>query len=388
MEGEIVKKKILILTSYLLVAVLASMATLGLEAWLDGGEQTKLQQLEELITTCFIGEADSQQLQDAAADGMIAALDDRWSYYMSASEYQAHMETANNAYVGVGITISVEEGVDGFVIQVVNENGPAHEAGLLVGDVIVAVEGQSTIGMAATGARDLVRGEAGTQVQITVRRDGQELTIPVTRKEVQTPVAEYEMLPENVGLVTIVNFDSRCAEETIAAIEALLAEGAEKLIFDVRNNPGGYARELVKVLDYLLPEGELFRTVDYLGKENVDYSDEACLDIPMAVLVNGDSYSAAEFFAAALSEYDAALVVGEHTSGKGHFQYTYELVDGSAVALSVGKYYTPSGVSLEKVGITPDVEVSVTDEEAAMIYYGTLEREKDSQLQAAIEALK
>ena len=266
-----------------------------------------------------------------------------------------------NIWAGLG-TITVEEGTEGFSIIVVNENGPAAEAGLQVGDVIIAVEGTSTIGMEASGARDLVRGKEGTQVQITVLRDGQEQTFSVTRREVKTPVAEYEMLEEGIGLVSIVNFDSRCAEETVAAIETLLDQGAEKLIFDVRNNPGGYARELVKVLDYLLPEGELFRTVDYAGKENVDMSDADCLDIPMAVLVNGDSYSAAEFFAAAIADYDAAVVVGEKTSGKGHFQYTYELNDGSAVALSVGKYYTPGGVSLEGVGITPDVEVSVTED--------------------------
>ena len=382
------KKKILILISYILVAVLASAATFGVVAWLDQEESTKLQQLEELILTKFVGEAESEQLQDAAAEGMIASLDDRWSYYMSAAEYLTHMETANNAYVGIGITITVTEGVDGFSVMVVNENGPAAEAGLQVGDVIVAVEGTSTIGMEAARARDLVRGEEGTQVEITVLRDGQELTYSVTRKQVKTPVAEYEMLDGGIGLVTIVNFDSRCTEETVAAIEALLEQGVQKLIFDVRNNPGGYAKELVQVLDYLLPEGELFRTVDYAGKENVDLSDEDCLQMPMAVLVNGDSYSAAEFFAAAMAEYDAAVVVGEKTSGKGHFQYTYQLNDGSAVALSVGKYYTPSGICLEGVGITPDVEVPVTEEESAMIYYGTLEPQEDPQIQAAIDALK
>lgn len=381
------KKKILIVVSYVLVAVLASVATLGVSAWLDGEEYSKLDQLEELILTRFIGEADEELLENAAADGMIEALDDRWSYYMSPQEYLLHMEQANNAYVGIGITISVEEGVDGFTVQVVNENGPAEKAGLLVGDVIIAVDGQSTIGMPAAGARDLVRGEAGTVVNITVIREGQELTLPVTRQEVKTPVATGEMLENKVGLITIVNFDSRCAEETIAAIEALLAEGAEKLIFDVRNNPGGYAREMVLVLDYLLPEGDLFRTVDYKGTENVDRSDADYLDIPMAVLVNADSYSAAEFFAAALSEYEAAVVVGEHTSGKGYFQYTYELDDGSGVGLSVGKYYTPKGVSLEKVGIMPDVEVAVTEEQAADIYYGTLLPENDPQLQAAVAAL-
>ena len=382
------KKKVLILVSYLLVAVLASVSTLGLESWMKQSEQPKLQQLEELILTRFIGEAEQEQLRDAAAEGMIESLDDRWSYYMSAKDFQTHMETANNAYVGIGITITVEEGTEGFSIMVVNENGPAAEAGLQVGDVIVAVEGTSTIGMEASGARDLVRGKEGTQVQITVLRDGQEQTFSVTRREVKTPVAEYEMLEEGIGLVSIVNFDSRCAEETVAAIETLLDQGAEKLIFDVRNNPGGYAKELVKVLDYLLPEGELFRTVDYAGKENVDMSDADCLDIPMAVLVNGDSYSAAEFFAAAMAEYDAAVVVGEKTSGKGHFQYTYELNDGSAVALSVGKYYTPGGVSLEGVGITPDVEVSITEDQGAMIYYGTLDPREDPQIRAAVEALK
>ena len=382
------KKKVLILVSYLLVAVLASVSTLGLESWMEQSEQPKLQQLEELILTRFIGEAEQEQLRDAAAEGMIESLDDRWSYYMSAGEFQTHMETANNAYVGIGITITVKEGTEGFSIMVVNENGPAAEAGLQAGDVIIAVEGTSTIGMEASGARDLVRGKEGTQVQITVLRDGQEQTFSVTRREVKTPVAEYEMLEEGIGLVSIVNFDSRCAEETVAAIETLLDQGAEKLIFDVRNNPGGYARELVKVLDYLLPEGELFRTVDYAGKENVDMSDADCLDIPMAVLVNADSYSAAEFFAAAMAEYDAAVVVGEKTSGKGHFQYTYELNDGSAVALSVGKYYTPGGVSLEGVGITPDVEVSVTEDQGAMIYYGTLDPREDPQIQAAVNALK
>ena len=382
------KKKTLILLSYLLVAVLASTATLAVDAWLQTEEMTKLEQLEDLIHSCFIGEADSVELQDAAAEGMIAALDDRWSYYMSAEEYLSHMETANNAYVGIGITISVEEGVEGFVVQMVNEGGPAEEAGILVGDRIVAVEGISTIGMEASGARDLVRGEPATQVRITLVREGQEMTLAVTRKEVKTPVATWEMLPGNVGMISIVNFDARCAEESIAAIEELLALGAEKLIFDVRNNPGGYAHEMVKLLDYLLPEGDLFRTVDYRGKENVDRSDAACLEIPIAVLVNDGSYSAAEFFAAALREYDAAVVVGEHTSGKGHFQYTYELSDGSAVALSTGKYFTPNGLSLEGVGIEPDVPVAVTDEQYSGIYYDQLTPEEDPQIQAALEALK
>lgn len=381
------KKTILLLLSYFLVAILASMTTMAVTDLQKPDSYSKLEELEGLILTRFIGEAEEEMLENAAAEGMIESLDDRWSYYMSPEEFILHTEQSNNAYVGIGVTISQEEGVDGFVIQVVNEDGPADRAGLQVKDVIVAVDGISTLQLDTSEGRNLVRGEAGTEVLITVLRSGQELTIPVIRQEVQTPVATYEMLPDHVGLIQIENFDARCAEETIAAIEALLEQGAVSLIFDVRGNPGGYAREMVKVLDYLLPEGDLFRTVDYQGTENVDRSDAAHLDIPMAVLVNADSYSAAEFFAAALREYDAAVVVGEQTSGKGYFQYTYELKDGSGVGLSVGKYYTPKGESLEKVGITPDVTVTVTDEQAAEIYYGLLPHEEDPQLQAAIEAL-
>jgi carboxyl-terminal processing protease len=171
-------------------------------------------------------------------------------------------------------------------------------------------------------------------------------------------------------------------------VESLREQGAKKIIFDVRNNPGGYVHELVPTLDYLLPEGPLFRTEDYAGKENVQNSDAAFLDMPMAVLVNGESYSAAEFFAAALKEYEAAVVVGEQTCGKGYFQTTYELPDGSAVGLSIGKYFTPKGVSLAGVGITPDVMVPVDEETFNAIYAGTLDAAEDPQIQAAIAALK
>ena len=203
----------------------------------------------------------------------------------------------------------------------------------------------------------------------------------VTRRAIRTPVVESELLQENIGLITIFNFNSNCAEETIAAIEKLMAQGAQKLIFDVRNNPGGYAQELVKVLDYLLPEGKLFTTVDYTGAEHTDMSDASCLELPMAVLVNGNSYSAAEFFAAAMAEYEAAVVVGEKTSGKGYFQSTYQLPDGSAVGLSIGKYYTPKGQSLADVGITPDVPVSLENGQTG------LDPMEDPQVLAAIDAL-
>jgi len=382
-----VKKKVWTLVSYILVSALSVAITLGLVFWKTGGV-SKLEQLQNLIEKCYIEDVDSVVLEDAAAAAMIKATGDRWSYYIPANAYASYRETSENAYVGIGITITVAH--DGFGLQImeVNPGSSAEEAGLRVDDVITAIEGQSTGDMTTTEARNLVRGREGTKVALTLWREGETLELSVTRRKMEVTVASGQRLEDNVGLVTIENFDDRCAAETIAAIESLLEQGVESLIFDVRNNPGGYAHELVELLDYLLPEGDLFRTVDYKGVEDVEISDAACLDIPMAVLVNGESYSAAEFFAAALQEYEAATVVGEKTTGKGHFQSTFLLSDGSAVALSIGKYYTPKGVSLEGVGIVPDVVVPVEPETAREIYYGRLTPEEDPQIQEALEALK
>lgn len=382
------KEKLLRLGSYILVAVLATMATLTMVHLEVGLKPTKLDQLEALIEERFIGEADPEVLEDAAAAAMVQATGDRWSYYISADEYASHQEQSENAYVGVGITIQAAEDGSGYLILEVAAGGPAEEAGIQVQDLLVAVEDTDIRGLEITEVRDLVKGEENTYVRLTVQRGGENIAMSVQRRKVQTPVATYEMLPDNIGLITIENFDDRCTEESVAAIEALLEAGAEKLIFDVRHNPGGYAHELVALLDYLLPEGDLFRTVRYDGKEHVDTSDADCLEIPMAVLVNESSYSAAEFFAAALQEYGAGIVVGEKTVGKGYFQTTHRLSDGSAVALSIGKYFTPNGVSLAETGVTPDILVSVDEETAAGIYYGLLERSEDPQLQAAVNHLK
>ena len=379
------KKKALIFSSYVLVAVLASFLTLLLFGGSTG--VSKLDQLERLILERFIGEADAVALEDAAAEAMVAATGDKWSYYISAADYAYYQEQAANAYVGVGITIQAESD-GGYRIVEVAEGGPAEEAGLMVKDLLVGAAGTDVREMDVDDVKALVKGKEGTFVELTVLREEKELVFSVERRQVRTIVAKGEMLTDDVGLVTIENFDSRCAEETIAAIEALMEQGAQKLIFDVRNNPGGYADELIKVLDYLLPEGEVFHTLDYTGKENIDYSDKKHLDLPMAVLVNSESYSAAEFFAAALKEYEAAVVVGEQTCGKGYFQTTIHLNDGSAVALSIGKYFTPKGENLADIGITPNKVVDVDDETFWKIYYGTLPKEEDPQIQAALELLK
>lgn len=372
--------------SYILVAALASFVTLYLSA---RSNQNKLDELRNLIQQRFIGEVTQEQLDDGAAAGMVSATGDRWSYYIPASQYAAHVEQMNNEYVGIGVTITSNEEAGGFLVQQVTPNSGAYEAGILAGDIIVKIDGQSTLELGANGASTLIRGKENTQIPITVLRDDQQLEFSVTRKTIQVAVAKSQMLDGNIGLVTIVNFDERCADETLQAIDSLLEQGAKSLIFDVRFNPGGYKDELVEVLDYLLPEGEIFHTVSYNGAESITTSDESCLEMPMAVLINDASYSAAEFFAAALSEYDWATMVGAPTTGKGYFQNTFTLSDGSAVGLSVGKYYTPKGVSLaETGGLKPDVTVEIDDETYAAIYAGTLQPQDDPQIQAAITALR
>ena len=379
-------KKLMKFMSYVLVAALASAVTFA-AANVPREDNAKLDELRALVDEKFIGEIDWAAAEDSAAAGMVAGLGDRWSYYMSAERYDSYLEQMNNAYVGVGITVTERE--DGYidVVEVV-EGGPAERAGIEAGDVLTHADGIDLATLTMDESTGVIKGEEGTTVRLTIRRGEITWEMDVRREFFEVTVASGQMLTEDIGMVTIENFDGRCADETIAAIESLMDQGAKKLIFDVRNNPGGYKRELCAVLDYLLPEGPLFRSEYYDGTEQVDESDADCLDIPMAVLVNSESISAAEFFAAALDEYEAATVVGTQTIGKGYFQQTYRLSDGSAVGLSVGKYTTPNGVSLTDVGITPDVVVEVDEELFWQIYYGNVDWTGDPQVLAAVEVLK
>ena len=353
----------------------------------DSPVQAKAAEVQKIIGTYFIDDYDEDTLADGAASGMVDATGDEWSYYLSADEVAAYEESMANAYVGVGITITEDAEAGGMRVEEVVSGGPAEEAGIRVGDLLLAVEGEDVLPLGIDGTRNLVRGEEGTRVNRHFSRNGTEYDVSVERRSIETPVVTGDLLDGSIGYVKIDNFDERSAAETIAFVKDLIGQGAEALLFDVRFNPGGYADELVKVLDYLLPEGDLFRSVDYAGREEVDTSDARCVELPMAVLVNEDSYSAAEFFAAALQEYEWATIVGSQTYGKGNFQTAFYLSDGSMVNLSIGKYYTPGGKSLSETGVTPDVVVDLDDEQYALLYYNALEQADDPQFQAAIDTL-
>lgn len=387
---SILKKwqKSLILVLAFAVAILGSaIVTMQLTYREQTPAEAKTAEIGAYLDRFFIDDYDEEKLADAAASAMVEATGDRWSYYLTAEEKSSYDEQMRNAYVGIGVTITAQEELGGMRIEAVTADGPAEEAGLLTGDIITEVEGEKTLDLGMTGTRTKVRGEAGTFVTLTILRGEESFPVSVERRSIQTPVATYEMLDGQIGYIKIANFDTRCAEETNAAMDELIAQDAKALIFDVRNNGGGYKNELVKVLDKILPEGILFQSEDYQGSKQIDRSDADCIDLPMAVLVNQDSYSAAEFFAAAIQEYDWGTVVGTKTVGKGNFQTAFTLSDGSMLNLSIGKYYTPQGRSLTDTGITPDVEIALSDEDGAKLYYGQLEKADDAQLQAAIREI-
>lgn len=387
---SILKKwqKSLILVLAFAVAILGSaIVTMQLTYREQTPAEAKTAEIGAYLDRFFIDDYDEEKLADAAASAMVEATGDRWSYYLTAEEKSSYDEQMRNAYVGIGVTITAQKELGGMRIEAVTADGPAEEAGLLTGDIITEVEGEKTLDLGMTGTRTKVRGEEGTFVTLTILRGEESFPVSVERRSIQTPVATYEMLDGQIGYIKIANFDTRCAEETNAAMDELIAQDAKALIFDVRNNGGGYKNELVKVLDKILPEGILFQSEDYQGSKQIDRSDADCIDLPMAVLVNQDSYSAAEFFAAAIQEYDWGTVVGTKTVGKGNFQTAFTLSDGSMLNLSIGKYYTPQGRSLTDTGITPDVEIALSDEDGAKLYYGQLEKADDAQLQAAIREI-
>lgn len=381
-------KILIFIACNMISAVLAVCLAVALLRSGDDPNQRKLQEIAEYIDVYHVDNPDTQDIYDYAAAGMVQGTGDRWSYYISAADMQSYEESNANSYVGIGVTVQAREDGKGIDVLSITPGGPAAEAGVLPGDVIIEADGTDVQEATVTELSNLVKGEAGTSVEIKVRRGEATKTFTVTRKVVDVQVAVGKLLDGNVGYVKIANFNEKCYDETVAAIEDVIDQGAQYLVFDVRGNPGGYKDELVKILDYLLPKGDVFKSVYYDGSEEVDTSDDECLKMPMAVLINGNTYSAAEFFAAALEEYEWAITGGEPTVGKSHMQSTFELSDGSAVALSIAKYYTPDGICLEDVGgLTPQVHVPVDDETRALLESDLLEPEKDEQLQAIIAEL-
>lgn len=320
------------------------------------------------IESRFVGEYDKDALADAALDGMVNSLGDRWSYYADAESYAAMKERRSNSYVGIGITVEYTE--QGVYIKEVAEGGSAQAAGLLPGETIIEVDGVSVTGENALDAANLIHGEEGTLVTLVLLdAEGIRREVAVKRVILKEQAVTYEMLEGNIGYIALANFYSDLSKQAKEAVETLVEQGAQSIVFDVRNNPGGYLSELTDLLDYLLPEGAIFQSGTREGPQDTTYSDKNCVDLPMVVLVNADSYSAAELFAAQLKESVGAVIVGQPTCGKGYSQQTFELPGGRALNISTRTYYTGSGVSLIGVGLVPDKVIELTADEDTQLAY-------------------
>ena len=350
--------------------------------------QDKLVEAADLIERSFIGTADREAMTDAAISAMVDSLGDRWSYYLTAESLARYRNYEHNRYDGLGVVVQASED-GGLTVYSVYRDSPAGEAGLQPGSRIVGVNGRDIRNSTLQEAMDLVSSAIGEgEVELALLLpDGGEVSVTLVPGAVHTDPVSRELLPDGIGLVAIANFEDRSGEQAIAAVEDMAAQGAKGIIFDLRGNPGGQLRQLLLILDRLLPEGPLFISRDVDGKEETDYSDAECLELPMAVLVNGDTYSAAEFFAAALQEYGWATVVGEKTTGKGYAQVTLMLSDGSALHLSTVEYFTPQGNSLAGTGLTPDLAVELDPELLQSLYDDLLDAALDTQLEAARSCL-
>ena len=350
---------------------------------------TKFAAIYNTIENDFVGDADMEAVSDAAYSAMIDTIDDRWSYYMTAEQYIEYQKYQQNNYTGIGITIEKDEESGLYRVVTVLEDSPASRAGINLGDLICEFDGQDLTGKTSSDIKELIAVKQDEVFKLKLRaQDGTEREVEVSAALIHSDPVEYEMLDDGIGYIKIKNFEIDSGEETIAAVDKLVADGATGIVFDVRNNPGGLLSELLKALDHLLPEGDIFVAADKEGNETVKTSDSDCVKIPMAVLMNENSYSAAEFFAAALSEYDWATTVGAHTTGKARSQINIELTDGSAVHLSTNSYLTPKRVDLAKTGgLAPDVPIAIDEEAEAKLESGLLEYDKDPQLIAALDEI-
>ncbi len=382
------KQKLKTIVPTVIITFVLTLGAVFLAAWLIlGPDGISVTESLALVNLRFVGEYKMSDVTHAAMDGMVKSLNDRWSYWLDSEGYHNQKENRSNSYVGIGVSVTYQEG-KGLYIKSVAKGGPAEQAGLLAGETIQKAGGVSLAELGQDKSYLLVKGEAGTSVDLEVSDAGGVIrTVTVMRAVVPSEPVSYKLLDNGVGLVTLKNFYDRSADKLKSAVGDLRSQGATAIVFDLRNNPGGYLTELQKMLDYLLPEGPVFRSRSRSGSEDVVESDASCVKTPMAVLVNGDSYSAAEFFAAELREQGWAIVGGDVTCGKGYFQQTYPLLNGGSLSISTHTYYTGKGVSLIGTGITPDPLVKLTDEQSALLIAGELAPENDPQLQAVLASL-
>lgn len=346
----------------------------------------KLQDLESKINRYFYLEmATDEELKNGIYKGLLKALDDPYTEYYTAEELNSLMNQTEGIYYGIGAYVQLDKITSLPQISGVIEGTPAQEAGLRANDLIYEVDGETTYGLTLTEAVALIKGEEGTQVVLTIAREDEKdyLTIPVTRRKVESPTVKYEMLENNMAYIQITEFDDVTVDQFADALATMKGSGMEGLILDVRANPGGSLTSVVEICRMLLPEGKIVYTEDKNGKQ-VEYKCDGKrkLQVPLVVLVDMNSASASEILAGAIQDYGIGTLVGTTTFGKGIVQQLVPLEDGSAVKITVSSYFTPKGRNIHGVGIVPEVECKFDGE----AYYDT-ENPVDNQLEKAKQVL-
>ncbi len=354
-------------------------------------ENPKLAEIDKLVTDYYVKEIDDSYLSDSLVYGYVFGLGDIHAGYYTAESYKEYIESIHGSLTGIGIRVTLEtldDGVtDRVVIFEVMDNSPAKEAGVKPGDILYSVEGTLYSELGYDKTLELMLGEAGTVLHFEVLRGNEIKGFEIERKHFDSQLVTYKLTDANatIGYIRIYQFGTSTISQFKNAVESLKAQGATKLIFDVRNNPGGEFVSITSILDYLLPEGDIIITRDKNGNEIAEKSDKNCIDMPMVVLANESTASAGELFTAALMDYDKAVFIGTTTYGKGTVQKTFPLSDGSAIKFSTEYYLPPSGVSYDGIGIIPDIEVELNEEASKRFYL--IDESDDNQLQAAINYL-
>ncbi len=342
----------------------------------------KLDLINSLLDRYYLydGEVDEDALVEGIYSGYAAALGDPYTEYYDEEETAALMESTSGEFSGIGASMTQNTDGPGAVITTVYEDSPAAEAGLQEGDVISKVDGTDVSGMDLDSIVSLIKGEKGTEVTITVLRGGEEVEVTAVRDTIQVQTVEYNMMEDQIGYISVSEFDDVTYDQFKNALETLEGEGMEGLVIDLRNNPGGNLSTVTDMLKLLLPEGTIVSITDKNGDtEEVTCDGSNEFTKPLAVLVNQYSASASEVFSGAIQDYGIGSIVGVTTYGKGVVQQLIDLGDGTCLKVTIAEYYTPSGRSINGVGVKPDVE--------AEYVYDAENPEADNQLETAVETV-
>lgn len=349
--------------------------------------EQKLNLIDQTLKDFYFDDIDDSKVLDNIYKAYVNAYGDKYTVYYTADEYAKIQESSNGAYYGIGVVVRKND--DGTILVVEPYDGaPGKEAGMRKNDVIVTVNGESVADQDLNSVVAKIKGDEGTTVNIGIRRDGSDdiAELTVTRRKVEIKTVAYEMLDDSVGLITISEFDKVTAQQFKEAYAQLETLGMKGLVIDIRSNPGGLLNVVVDMLDEILPDGLIVYTEDKYGnRQEYNGSNPDVIDVPLAVLVNGESASASEIFAGAVQDYGAGTIIGTQTFGKGIVQTIRRMSDGSAIKYTMAKYFTPKGQDIHGHGVTPDIVEELSDEFNNLTEY---DDSKDNQLQKAIEVIK